>query len=239
MSDDSRIPTFVEGLDEHMQGGIPKGHIVLVAGSSGSMKSSLTFSTLYNAVLNGDTSGIYVTLEQGKDSLRGHMSGMGMNVDDPRVRNRIAIIDLADLRVQLDEQGMSGKVDWMGQLIKQLTNYRESIGFEILIFDSLGAFFTLTKMENPRDEIFRLYEAVRRLGLTAFFICEMMGEDHKQFGDYGVEDYLSDGVMHMVMDRDGDEVKRKLAIVKMRHTNHILGYRPFAWKGSENRFTIL
>jgi KaiC/GvpD/RAD55 family RecA-like ATPase len=167
------------------------------------------------------------------------MAGMGMNVDDPRVRNRIAIIDLADLRVQLDEQGMSGKVDWMGQLIKQLTNYRDSIGFEILIFDSLGAFFTLTKMENPRDEIFRLYEAVRRLGLTAFFICEMMGEDHKQFGDYGVEDYLSDGVMHIVMDRDGDDVKRKMAIVKMRHTNHMLGYKPFSWKGSENRFTIL
>ena len=51
--------------------------------------------------------GIYVTLEQGKDSLRSHMSNMGMNVDDPRVRNRIAIIDLSDLRVQLDEQGMS------------------------------------------------------------------------------------------------------------------------------------
>ena len=109
--DDSRIPTFVEGLDEQMQGGIPKGHIVLVAGSSGTMKSSMTFATLYNGVLNGDTSGIYVTLEQGKDSLRSHMAGMGMNVDDPRVRNRIAIIDLADLRVQLDEQGMSGKVD--------------------------------------------------------------------------------------------------------------------------------
>ena len=45
------------------------------------------------------------------------MSNMGMNVDDPRVRNRIAIIDLVDLRVQLDEQGMSNRVDWMGQLI--------------------------------------------------------------------------------------------------------------------------
>ena len=32
------------------------------------MKSSLTFSMLYNAVLYGETSGIYVTLEQGKDS---------------------------------------------------------------------------------------------------------------------------------------------------------------------------
>ena len=87
-----RIPTHVEGLDEKMQGGIPKGHICIVAGASGAMKSSVTFSVLYNAVLYGETSGIYVTLEQGKDSLRAHMSNMGMNVDDPRVRNRIAMI---------------------------------------------------------------------------------------------------------------------------------------------------
>ena len=58
------------------------------------------------------------------------MSNMGMNVDDARVRNRIAIFDLSDLRVQLDEQGKSNRVDWIGQLIKQLTNFRKSIGFE-------------------------------------------------------------------------------------------------------------
>lgn len=98
MSEIERIPTHIEGLDEKMQGGIPQGHISIVAGASGAMKSSLTFSMLYNAVLYGETSGIYVTLEQGKDSLRSHMANMGMNVDDPRVRNRIAIIDLADLR---------------------------------------------------------------------------------------------------------------------------------------------
>lgn len=239
MSDVERIPTHIEGLDENMQGGVPQGHICIVAGSSGAMKSSLTFSMLYNAVLYGETSGIYVTLEQGKDSLRSHMANMGMNVDDARVRNRIAIIDLSDLRVELDKQGMSDRVDWMGQLIKQLTSYREAIGFELLVFDSLGAFFTLTKMENPRDEIFRLFEAVRRLGLTAFFICEMTGDDHKQFGEYGVEDYLSDGVLHLVMERSGDEVNRKLGIVKMRHTRHSLGYKPFNWKENEQRFTIL
>ncbi|MDE0869029.1 MAG: hypothetical protein OSA21_01800, partial [Candidatus Poseidoniaceae archaeon] len=112
------------------------------------------------------------------------------------------------------------------ELIKQLTSYRDSIGFELLVFDSLGAFFTLTKMENPRDEIFRLFEAVRRLGLTSFFICEMTGEDNKQFGEYGVEDYLADGVIHLVMERSGDDVARKMGVVKMRHTNHRLGYKP-------------
>jgi KaiC/GvpD/RAD55 family RecA-like ATPase len=126
----------------------------------------------------------------------------------------------------------------MGQLIKQLTSYRQSIGFEVLVFDSLGAFFTLTKMENPRDEIFRLYEAVRRLGLTAFFICEMTGSDHKQFGEYGVEDYLSDGVIHLVMERSGDEVKRKLGVIKMRHTNHLLGYKEMIWDSEKQQFQI-
>ena len=106
MSDIQRIPTHIEGLDENMQGDSERTYL-LGCWCFRCMKSSLTFSMLYNAVLYGETSGIYVTLEQGKDSLRAHMSNMGMNVDDPRVRNRIAIIDLVDLRVQLDEQGMS------------------------------------------------------------------------------------------------------------------------------------
>lgn len=215
------------------------GHIVLLAGVSGTMKSSLGFSMLYNAVMEGRTSGIYVTLEQGKDSLASHMSGMGMDVDDPRVRSKIAIIDLADLRVQLDAQGMSQSVDWMGQLIKQLANYRDSIGFEVVVFDSLGAFFTLTKMENPRDEVFRFFEAIRRMGLTGIIICEMMGETKNQYGEFGIEDYLSDGVMHLTMERDEDSIQRKMSIVKMRHTNHLLGYYPYHWAENDSKFSIL
>ena len=103
MSGLDRIPTHIEGLDENMQGGIPQGHIV----GCGCIRCDEIEFDIFNvvcAVLYGETSGIYITLEQGKESLRAHMSNMGMNVDDPRVRNRIAIIDLVDLRVQLDEQ---------------------------------------------------------------------------------------------------------------------------------------
>ncbi|GIS44676.1 MAG: hypothetical protein Ct9H90mP16_17460 [Candidatus Poseidoniales archaeon] len=76
----------------------------LLAGTSGSMKSSLGFAMLttpYSKVNIGDL----CTLEQSKESLAGHMANMGMNVDDPRVRSNIAIIDLADLRVQLHDAG--------------------------------------------------------------------------------------------------------------------------------------
>ena len=172
------------------------------------------------------------------ESLATHMAGMGMDVDDARVRSHIAIIDLADLRVQLDAQGMTQNVDWMGQLIKQLANYRDSIGFEVVVFDSLGAFFTLTKMENPRDEVFRFFEAIRRMGLTGMIICEMMGEMKNQFGEFGIEDYLSDGVIHVTMERRADEVQRKLSVVKMRHTKHLMGYHPLDWDEDTQRFII-
>ena len=134
---------------------------------------------------------------------------------------------------------MSQSVDWMGQLIKQLANYRDSIGFEVVVFDSLGAFFTLTKMENPRDEVFRFFEAIRRMGLTGIIICEMMGETKNQYGEFGIEDYLSDGVMHLTMERNGDAIDRKLSIVKMRHTNHLLGYYNYQWNEDDSKFSIL
>ena len=47
------------------------------------------------------------------------------------------------------------------------------------------------------------------------------------------------GWVGIVMERSGDDVTRKLGIVKMRHTNHVLGYKPFNWKENEQRFTIV
>ena len=80
---------------------------------------------------------------------------------------------------------------------------------------------------RPRDEIFHLFEAVRRLGLTSLSITEMTAANLLQFGDHGIEDFLSDGIIHLAMERAGDDVKRKLSVVKTRHTKHrLVGSRP-------------
>ena len=66
----------------------------------------------------------------------------------------------------------------------------------------------------------------------------MTGEDHKQFGEYGVEDYLSDGVMHLVMERDGDDVKRKLEHCQDATHQPFAGLQTVQLEG-EQRFTII
>ncbi|MFQ5553017.1 MAG: RAD55 family ATPase, partial [Thermoplasmata archaeon] len=45
-----RVPTFVEGFDQALGGGIPEGSVVLVCGTPGTMKTSLVFSVLYHNV---------------------------------------------------------------------------------------------------------------------------------------------------------------------------------------------
>ena len=42
LEQNSRLKTYIEGFDRALEGGIPQGHIVLMAGTPGTMKSSLT-----------------------------------------------------------------------------------------------------------------------------------------------------------------------------------------------------
>ncbi|HWM51682.1 MAG TPA: ATPase domain-containing protein, partial [Thermoplasmata archaeon] len=43
----NRIKTYVRGFDDVLNGGVPEGYVVLVSGAPGTMKSSLTYSILY------------------------------------------------------------------------------------------------------------------------------------------------------------------------------------------------
>ena len=40
------------------------------------------------------------------------------------------------------------------------------------------------------------------------------------------------------MERVGDNINRKISIIKMRHTNHSLGYHPFLWDPSTCQFAV-
>ena len=41
-----RLKTYVEGLDEQLSGGIKKGHVILLAGPPGAMKSSMALNMI-------------------------------------------------------------------------------------------------------------------------------------------------------------------------------------------------
>ncbi|MFB6196921.1 MAG: RAD55 family ATPase, partial [Halobacteriaceae archaeon] len=88
-----RIKTYINGLDSNIQGGIPAGHVSLISGEAGTMKSSVCFNILYNEALHG-TNGLYISLEQSHTSIIKHMRNLGLDLD---AINFIVVDDLATL----------------------------------------------------------------------------------------------------------------------------------------------
>ena len=218
-----RIRTFVDGLDESLHGGIPEGHVVLVSGLPGTMKSSLAYSILHNNAVREGKSSVYVSLEQTRASLERQMAGMGFAENGSEAR--VSVADLAALRKQL---GRARGPVWREFLIRAVETRSTMRPFSLLVLDSLEALEVLGGFREPRADLFDLFEWLRGLGATSFVLTEappesllMPGEnDHRN--DAG---YLADGIIHLKMQQVSDvSIQRRLRVVKMRETAHETHY---------------
>ena len=222
------ILTYVSVLDERMDGGIPSRYVVLVAGRAGSMKSSLVFNILYNHARHEHRKSLYITLEQGRKSLIRHMSKLGFDVAGTKNLvvsdiEDLVVVDMGRLRKEASMPTPSG-IDWINSLLTQIKHYKKEFGCDLLAIDSLSAIYSLSEFKNPRAELFMFFERLRDLGVTVFLITEM--PDREMFGQYGVEEFLADGIIHLKTEKYGNKANLFLGVVKMRETKHDRDYFP-------------
>ena len=75
-----------------------------------------------------------MTLEQSRENLNQQMESMGMNPD--KVRDTVSVLDLGIIRKSLTQ--LSAKGSWMQVFKMYAENLKASLGYEILVLDSLG-----------------------------------------------------------------------------------------------------
>lgn len=219
MSEDQRLKTYIEGYDRILEGGIPINHIVLVAGTPGTMKSSLSYYMLYHSVLEGGMTAVYITLEQSRESLLRQMEKMGLKTD--RVKDRLHVLDLSIIRKKLREVSTGGS--WMQVFKGYVSNLKENLHFQLLVIDSLDVLETMADIADRRTDLFYMFEWLRDLGCTVLLISEA-SPDRLMDGSYD-EGYLSDGIITLKMQVVRDvETQRRIRTVKMRETNHDPSY---------------
>ena len=218
-----KIKSYVDGLDERMDGGIPPGHITLICGTSGSMKSTLAYSIVHKYTQEGLGKALYISLEQNKDSLITHMKKLGMNLKNDE--ENLTVIDMAWLRTELRKAAENQDMSWFDSLQIQIESYKKLIDYDLLVLDSLEAVFTIADMDNPRNDIFLFFEKLRDLNITSLLISEMP-QKRRIFGTHGIEAFLADGIIHLDMERTGTSVGRYLSVIKMREVKHATDYFP-------------
>ena len=235
-SEIKRIPIYIEGFDENIEGGIPEGHITLVSGSAGTMKSSICFNVLYNEALKGNVC-VYCSLEQSYNSIIKHVINLDYNLSKI---NLVIVKDLAQLNISLAQVSKSGKgglviVDmgcirkeikdvkisnnksWLNVIKNIVKKIKEAANCKVFCLDSLSALYVLSRFENPRIELFYLFEFLRDLEITSLLISECQ-PDGGRYGEYEIEEFLCDGIVHLKLTAFRRKFVREIRIVKMRST---------------------
>jgi len=235
-----RIPLYIQGLDDVMEGGIPEGHITLICGAAGTMKSSVCFNSVYNEAANKGKIAVYFTLEQSYPSLLNHIINMGYDLTKVNVllindlsniganiaqlknskKGTIIFTDLGCIRKEIKDVKIAttANAGWLNVMKNLVRKIKMDLGLDMVVIDSLSALYVLSKFENPRIELFYVFEFLREMQVTSFLISEMP-LDGSRYSEYGVEDFLCDGIIYIRLSQFRRAVVREISIVKMRATS--------------------
>jgi len=222
----SFVYTHIRGFDEEvLRGGIPQGHVILIRGASGTMKSSLAYYILYHNALGG-LPGLYVTLEQTAGSLLEHVASLGLKATT--VSDALPILDLSRGREHLEE--MVAKVGAMTDataprgealvavLKAKVLELRKKRKFELLAIDSWDALELILEFQDRRAETFGFFEWLRDLGVTSLLISEEPGWQAPSTGLE--EEFLADGIVLLRLQPVTETAyQRRVQCVKMRSVN--------------------
>lgn len=222
-----RAPTYIEGFDEAIEGGIPSGDIVLIAGTPGTMKSTVACNMLYNNAKKKNSKCIYMTLEQSRQSLEVQAMRFGMDFD--KVRENMRILDFAVVRRNLKH--LTAKKSWLEVFKMYIGNLRESFPFDFVAIDSLDVLEMASEIQNKRDELFYLFEWFRELNATVILTCETSAEKLTASGNDVA--YLADGIISLyIQDVSDVEAQRRIRCLKLRSTNHSMDSFTFLNEGA-------
>jgi len=232
-----RLSTNIESFDDAIEGGVPENSVLLVAGTSGTMKSSLCFNMAYNEIVNNNANVVYFTLEQNTYSLLNQMITMNFDLNninlvriseiaqiDENIKNidtnkNFIVADVGVLRKEVENiSKVNPENDWIYVIQNIVTKLKEKNLCDIVILDSLSALYVLSQFkDNPRVKLFKFFEFLRDYEVTSLLISEIPA-DSKSLGEFGIEDYLADGVIVLQKTREGLSVRREISVSKMRQT---------------------
>src|SRR5690349_19379359 len=89
-----RISTGIQGLDSLIEGGIPRGFTVLVAGNPGTGKTILSSHFLYAGLKSGEA-GIYVSFSESKQQFYANVNRLGLDFVKYEKEGKFLFLDFA------------------------------------------------------------------------------------------------------------------------------------------------
>ncbi len=221
------VPTGVQGLDELISGGFPKGRVVLVLGGPGSGKTVLASQFLYKGLSDYSENGIIVSLDESKGHYYSEMLKFGWDFKKAEEEGKFSYIDATRLsRVALlkekmlkeESSSLRGKQLPIDKLLEELQTKIKEIDAKRVVLDTLAQlFYRFLDPIERRTAAVDLIESLSDLGATVLVTTELsqLGLERKIMD----EEFLVQGVIMMQTLYSGGTTTRGLQVEKMRGVN--------------------
>jgi circadian clock protein KaiC len=213
-----RQSTGVPELDGMMGGGIPAGDSVLVTGPTGSGKTILATQYVAAGVERGE-SAVIAVFEEHPQLYTQRAKSLGFDLEDMIARGKLEIMYLRPLDLSVDETltGIQQRV--------------ERLHAERVVIDSLSGFevaLAPTFRRDFRESFYRLVQALSALGVSVISTIEVVeSSDYLRFAPFNIS-FLADDILTMRYVELEGELRKVLAVVKMRSSDHSRALRAYA-----------
>ncbi len=211
-----RIPLGIKGLDDLVQGGAPKGSIVLVSGGTGTCKTIFAMQFAYNGAKHYKEPAVFVTIESGIRNILWDVESFGWDIKAMEDAKLMTIY-----RMRLDpRKDVPSQIE--GEL-SEISKHVKRIGAKRLVVDSTTAFGVW--MKDPgiiRSMLYDFTSKLKELDCTTLLTSETKG-GKTEFSAFGVEEFISDAVIALYF----SPPNRSIFIRKMRGTDHSKKVHPF------------
>ena len=214
-----RCATGIEGVDNILSGGIPRGNMVLVAGSVGTGKTTLSLEFLVRGAERGERS-LFISVTEASDKLMQNLSTFEFFRSDLVLNGSLVFVDLPVVYDRLGLEHEELLPDEIDILIRTIRDLVRSLGAKRLVLDSLTSVgYRIRRDERIRDFMLRLGQALSDEGCTALLVSEVSPTPGR-YSLHGVEEAIVDGVILLWNTRRQGDILRVLQVVKMRGTAH-------------------
>jgi circadian clock protein KaiC len=202
-----KVKSGIEGLDEVIEGGFPRGSLILLAGEPGTGKTVFSIQFLVKgAELNEP--GVYVSFAEAKNTLIENFSRhLGVDLAKLEIEGKIKILDFTAMK----EEGIPTILESILAEVKTLNAKR-------LVIDSFSALAQAFK--DPTDIRIVVHTVlsriVREMDCTTVMV-EEVPIGRAEIG-LGIEEFVADGVLRLRAGELDERLFRDLEIVKLRGT---------------------
>jgi circadian clock protein KaiC len=217
-----KVPSGVFGLDQILEGGLPKGRPTLVAGRAGCGKTVLAMEFLVRGAVEHGEPGVFMTFEETATDLERNFASFGFDLPDLIARKLVVI---EHVRIERSEVEETGDDDLAGLFIR-LDAAITSIGAKRVAIDAIESRFAgLANAAVLRAELRRLFLWLKDRGVTTI-ITGKAGQG-TNLTRQGLEEHVSDCVIQLDHRVTEQLSTRRLRVAKYRGSAHGTNEFPF------------